>query len=191
MSWPLHRRISFARAYVGCYQGGEGGRAHGLESYSGEFSCTLRCLGSTVVVSAASFPSNGIESCAASAPPPSIQSAPIFVQRTTPQNVVGVTTIGDCAIGVATAKLTDAAPPPHLLPISYVTSNPDRLCKTMEILGKEYVRMQGSSAEEIAGVKCEQAARMVGGAVLVEDMCLAFDALKGLPGPYIKWFSGS
>ncbi|KAH9278907.1 Inosine triphosphate pyrophosphatase [Echinococcus granulosus] len=106
------------------------------------------------------------------------------------------TSIGDCAIGVATAKRTDAAPPPHLLPISYVTSNPNELRESMEILGKEYVgvlrqvdvelaKYQGSSAEEIAGVKCEQAARTVGGvgrAVLVEDTCLAFDALKGLPG---------
>ncbi|CDI96751.1 inosine triphosphate pyrophosphatase [Echinococcus multilocularis] len=109
------------------------------------------------------------------------------------------TPIGDCAIGVATAKRADAAPPPHLFPISYVTSNPNKLRETMAILGKEYVGMlrqvdvelaeyQGSSAEEIARVKCEQAARMVGGAVLVEDTCLAFDALKGLPGPYIKWF---
>ena len=25
-------------------------------------------------------------------------------------------------------------------------------------------------------------------AVMVEDTCLCFNALKGLPGPYIKWF---
>lgn len=47
---------------------------------------------------------------------------------------------------------------------------------------------QGSSPEEIARLKCHHAVRMVGGPVLVEDTCLAFDALKGLPGPYIKWF---
>eukprot|EP00267_Zea_mays_P047653 XP_020400133.1 inosine triphosphate pyrophosphatase [Zea mays] len=28
----------------------------------------------------------------------------------------------------------------------------------------------------------------VNGPVLVEDTCLCFNALKGLPGPYIKWF---
>jgi inosine triphosphate pyrophosphatase len=28
----------------------------------------------------------------------------------------------------------------------------------------------------------------VDGPVLVEDTCLCFNALKGLPGPYIKWF---
>ncbi|KAH9279090.1 hypothetical protein ECG_08649 [Echinococcus granulosus] len=54
------------------------------------------------------------------------------------------TPIGDCAIGVATAKRTDAAPPPHLLPISYVTSNPNELRESMEILGKEYVGVVSS-----------------------------------------------
>ncbi|KAK2109692.1 hypothetical protein P7K49_009438 [Saguinus oedipus] len=28
----------------------------------------------------------------------------------------------------------------------------------------------------------------VQGPVLVEDTCLCFNALGGLPGPYIKWF---
>lgn len=28
----------------------------------------------------------------------------------------------------------------------------------------------------------------VGGAVVVEDTCLCFEAYKGLPGAYIKWF---
>ena len=28
----------------------------------------------------------------------------------------------------------------------------------------------------------------VGGAVIVEDTCLCFEAYKGLPGAYIKWF---
>ena len=49
---------------------------------------------------------------------------------------------------------------------------------------------QGSCPEEIARLKCRHAANLIGGkgGVLVEDTCLAFDALKGLPGPYIKWF---
>eukprot|EP00494_Astrolonche_serrata_P004517 UN04530 len=32
------------------------------------------------------------------------------------------------------------------------------------------------------------AASQINGPVLVEDTCLCFNALKGLPGPYIKWF---
>lgn len=28
----------------------------------------------------------------------------------------------------------------------------------------------------------------IGGLVLVEDTCLCFNAINGLPGPYAKWF---
>ena len=41
---------------------------------------------------------------------------------------------------------------------------------------------------EIARHKCLEAASQVDSAVLVEDTSLCFTALKGLPGPYIKWF---
>jgi len=42
--------------------------------------------------------------------------------------------------------------------------------------------------EEIAIEKCKIATAEVNGPVLVEDTCLCFNALNGLPGPYIKWF---
>jgi inosine triphosphate pyrophosphatase len=42
--------------------------------------------------------------------------------------------------------------------------------------------------EDIAIKKCEQAVREVDGPVIVEDTCLCFNALGGLPGPYVKWF---
>lgn len=42
--------------------------------------------------------------------------------------------------------------------------------------------------DEISIQKCLEAARQVQGPVLVEDTCLCFNALGGLPGPYIKWF---
>jgi inosine triphosphate pyrophosphatase len=41
---------------------------------------------------------------------------------------------------------------------------------------------------DIATEKCRLAALQVGGAVMVEDTGLCFNALQGLPGPYIKWF---
>lgn len=47
--------------------------------------------------------------------------------------------------------------------------------------------VQGS-VEEVTRHKAEQAASLIGGPVLVEDTCLCFEALGGLPGPYIKWF---
>ncbi|NXS59737.1 ITPA pyrophosphatase, partial [Brachypteracias leptosomus] len=42
--------------------------------------------------------------------------------------------------------------------------------------------------DEISVQKCREAARQVQGPVIVEDTCLCFNALGGLPGPYIKWF---
>jgi len=42
--------------------------------------------------------------------------------------------------------------------------------------------------EEISREKCRLAAEQVGGAVITEDTSLCFNALNGLPGPYIKWF---
>lgn len=42
--------------------------------------------------------------------------------------------------------------------------------------------------EAISVEKCRLASRQVGGAVMVEDTSLCFNALGGLPGPYIKWF---
>lgn len=43
-------------------------------------------------------------------------------------------------------------------------------------------------ADEISIEKCKVAAKEIGGPVIVEDTCLCFNALGGLPGPYIKWF---
>lgn len=42
--------------------------------------------------------------------------------------------------------------------------------------------------EDIAKEKCRLAADQVGGPVMVEDTSLCFNAMKGLPGPYCKWF---
>ncbi|KAL1124417.1 hypothetical protein AAG570_001046 [Ranatra chinensis] len=42
--------------------------------------------------------------------------------------------------------------------------------------------------EDICKKKCREAARIVKGPVIVEDTCLCFKSLGGLPGPYIKWF---
>jgi len=39
--------------------------------------------------------------------------------------------------------------------------------------------------EDISREKARLAAREIGGPVLVEDTCLCFNALKGLPGPYM------
>jgi len=41
---------------------------------------------------------------------------------------------------------------------------------------------------EIASHKCMLAAEEVQASVIVEDTSLCFNALNGMPGPYIKWF---
>ena len=47
--------------------------------------------------------------------------------------------------------------------------------------------LQGTP-EEIALEKCKEACKEVSGPVITEDTCLCFNALSGLPGPYIKHF---
>nr|XP_050025198.1 inosine triphosphate pyrophosphatase-like [Dermacentor andersoni]XP_054921447.1 inosine triphosphate pyrophosphatase-like [Dermacentor andersoni] len=82
--------------------------------------------------------------------------------------------------------------------IIFVTGNKDKLREVVAILGKipgfeldnravELVEPQGES-DAVCRTKCEAAARLVGGPVLVEDTSLCFNALGGLPGPYVKWF---
>ncbi|KAF5273637.1 hypothetical protein FQR65_LT04637 [Abscondita terminalis] len=85
-----------------------------------------------------------------------------------------------------------------ITPITFVTGNSKKLEELVNILGKSFHRpvvnksldlpeLQGE-IDDICIKKCEEATRLVGGPVLVEDTALCFNALKGLPGPYIKWF---
>ncbi|XP_057636832.1 inosine triphosphate pyrophosphatase isoform X2 [Chionomys nivalis] len=82
--------------------------------------------------------------------------------------------------------------------IVFVTGNAKKLEEVIQILGDKFPctlvaqkidlpEYQGEP-DEISIQKCREAARQVQGPVLVEDTCLCFNALGGLPGPYIKWF---
>ncbi|KAJ5977029.1 hypothetical protein N7501_000371 [Penicillium viridicatum] len=80
--------------------------------------------------------------------------------------------------------------------INFITGNKNKLVEARAILGDtvelsnqniDIPEIQGS-LEEIARDKCQKAAIVVNGPVLIEDSALEFRALKGLPGPYIKWF---
>mmetsp|Transcript_17534 Transcript_17534/g.48092 ORF Transcript_17534/g.48092 Transcript_17534/m.48092 type:complete len:217 (+) Transcript_17534:264-914(+) len=87
-------------------------------------------------------------------------------------------------------------------PLVFVTGNAKKLEEVRQILdaGEKKVpfevksqkidlpELQGASPEEIAREKCRFAAESVDGPVMIEDTCLCYHALKGLPGPYIKWF---
>jgi len=48
--------------------------------------------------------------------------------------------------------------------------------------------VQSLDLHEIAGKKAEAAYKKLNMPVLVEDVSLTFNALNGLPGPFIKWF---
>lgn len=81
-------------------------------------------------------------------------------------------------------------------PVTFVTGNAKKLEEVKAILGQsipfqslklDLPELQGEP-EDISKEKARLAALQVNGPVLVEDTCLCFNALKGLPGPYIKWF---
>lgn len=80
--------------------------------------------------------------------------------------------------------------------IKFITSNKNKLAELRDILGDELdIQSQSLITQEIQGSieeicldKCRKAANEINGPVLVEDTCLCFNALNGLPGPYIKWF---
>ena len=84
--------------------------------------------------------------------------------------------------------------------IYFVTGNAKKEKEVNAILERENIQpfrvshldidlpeIQGSP-HDICRAKVAAAAELVGGGVLVEDTSLSFNALNGLPGPYIKWF---
>lgn len=82
--------------------------------------------------------------------------------------------------------------------INFITGNANKLKEFTQIIGDvngfEFVNtkldlpeFQGEP-EDIARQKCATALSMINEPVLVEDASLCFNALNGLPGPYIKWF---
>jgi inosine triphosphate pyrophosphatase len=84
-----------------------------------------------------------------------------------------------------------------VLPLAFVTGNANKLKETSAILGDavpsltslkiDLPELQGEPTD-ISREKCKLAAAQANCPVIVEDTCLCFNALEGLPGPYIKWF---
>lgn len=88
--------------------------------------------------------------------------------------------------------------------ITFVTGNQNKLTETRRVLSNAYPESTGlpfnlvaekidlpelqGTPEEIARVKVKHASERVKGPVIVEDTCLCFNALGGLPGPYVKHF---
>lgn len=81
--------------------------------------------------------------------------------------------------------------------ITFVTSNAGKLREVSAILAAsgvnvnlvnqavDLVEIQAENIEEVSIDKCKRAAEAIGGPVLVEDTCLCFNALGGLPGAYM------
>ncbi|KAL1900243.1 nucleoside triphosphate pyrophosphohydrolase ham1 [Sporothrix stenoceras] len=89
--------------------------------------------------------------------------------------------------------------------LNFVTGNANKLAEVKAILEPaggdsnitvtsrkvDLIEIQAGSMEEVTLDKCRRAVELIQGPVLVEDTCLCFDALNGLPGAYIKWFMAS
>ena len=85
-------------------------------------------------------------------------------------------------------------------PLTFVTGNRKKLEEVSQILQDnenthfelvnekiDLPELQGDPIS-IAEEKCRIAAKKIGGACFTEDTSLCFNALGGMPGPYIKWF---
>lgn len=82
--------------------------------------------------------------------------------------------------------------------LTFVSGNPRKLEELLTIVGSnfpleiisksvELPELQGEP-QDVAKEKCIMATKQIKGPLIIEDTCLCFNALKGLPGPYIKWF---
>jgi len=93
--------------------------------------------------------------------------------------------------------LTQENSPLSTIPrIYFISGNKKKVEEFTSILGSSFSiearhfdlpELQGEP-EFIAISKCKLAFKEIGEPVIVEDTCLCFNALNGLPGPYIKWF---
>ncbi|KAI0920806.1 hypothetical protein AcW1_005023 [Taiwanofungus camphoratus] len=79
----------------------------------------------------------------------------------------------------------------------FVTGNANKLREVRAILGASSIEVDSQdldvpeiqgSTREVAAAKCRRAAELIGGPCITEDTALCFEALNGLPGPYIKYF---
>lgn len=61
----------------------------------------------------------------------------------------------------------------------------------LRILNVDLPEIQEIDTKAVAKNKAIQGAQLAGGPCVVEDTSLEFNALGGMPGPYIKWFQSS
>ena len=83
--------------------------------------------------------------------------------------------------------------------VKFVTGNENKLREAREILGMEIEaadagelpELQTISVEEVIRHKAEEAYKILGAPLIVEDSGLVFTAWNGLPGALVKWFEKS
>jgi inosine triphosphate pyrophosphatase len=99
-------------------------------------------------------------------------------------------------------KLSPSQPQSQKKTITFLTGNAKKLEEFTNILTSynldtryninsqklDLPELQGANYYDIVKAKCKYAAGLVNGPVIIEDSGLSFNALGGLPGPYIKWF---
>ena len=79
--------------------------------------------------------------------------------------------------------------------ITFVTGNKNKLAEVRRLLPSARVTSHKLDLPELQGdplyvsrEKCLLASKEIEGPVITEDTSLCFNALGGMPGPYIKWF---
>jgi non-canonical purine NTP pyrophosphatase (RdgB/HAM1 family) len=98
-------------------------------------------------------------------------------------------------VAVQIVKSRPAQPDPHPAPLSFVTTNPDKVHEANLVLPFPVKQMhlqlqelQSADLEEVVRHKAEQAWRAAQVPVIVEDTALRFLAWRQMPGPFIKYF---
>jgi len=83
------------------------------------------------------------------------------------------------------------------MPLTFVTGNNKKWEEFQAIFKSDAYQIERASLdllevqgtlEQVAMAKCKEASLIIKGPVITEDTALVFDAMGGLPGPYIKWF---
>ena len=70
---------------------------------------------------------------------------------------------------------------------SILKTNQEDTHYSIKALDIDLPEVQGEP-EYVVQEKCKSASSQLNGPIIVEDTSLCFNALGGLPGPYIKWF---
>jgi len=95
------------------------------------------------------------------------------------------------------ARSTKKRPLSETASITFVTGNKNKLAEVQKIMKdvKTTITNHKLDLPELQGdplyvseEKCKLAVVEIGGPVITEDTSLCFNALNGMPGPYIKWF---